>query len=103
MIASYLPPSLLCIALVWMLGSRIYSSLVKGGAEPADSIGEGAMYAGSKQSAAKRNLRRYTRVLLSVVLLGASIYIILSDTYDDAQEKWAFGTIGSLLGYWLKK
>ena len=41
--------------------------------------------------------------LLSLTLLGASLYIILSDSYSQDVQKWAFGIIGSLIGYWFRR
>jgi len=41
------------------------------------------------------------RVVLSLVVVLAALYIILSRRFPEASEKWAFGTIGLILGYWL--
>lgn len=43
------------------------------------------------------------RAILSVAVLGASLWVILSGGYQDATEKWAFGAIGTVLGYWFKR
>jgi len=40
-------------------------------------------------------------VLISLVLLGAGLWVILFVHYDDATQKWAFGAVGSIVGYWL--
>ena len=40
-------------------------------------------------------------LLISVVLLGAALWVILARRYGDATQKWAFGAAGSILGYWL--
>jgi len=42
------------------------------------------------------------RFSVSVILLGSSLYIILSNKYPDASVKWAFGTAGLVIGYWLR-
>jgi hypothetical protein len=42
------------------------------------------------------------QVLLSLVLVGASLLIILSQAYDPNSKHWAFGTIGTIVGFWLK-
>ena len=42
------------------------------------------------------------RVSISLLVLIAALFIILSKQYDGDQQKWAFGTIGTVLGYWLK-
>ena len=43
------------------------------------------------------------QLILSAVLLGASVYVILSGKYTADTQKWAFGIVGTLLGYWLKQ
>lgn len=41
--------------------------------------------------------------LVSLALLATSLYIILSHTYDESAQKWAFGAAGSILGFWLSR
>jgi hypothetical protein len=40
-------------------------------------------------------------VLISLALLGASLWIILSNRYDADAEKWAFASSGSIVSFWL--
>jgi hypothetical protein len=41
------------------------------------------------------------KALISFVLLGAAIYILVIEPFpSDASEKWAYGILGTLLGYW---
>lgn len=42
------------------------------------------------------------RVGVSVVALGASLYIILVNSYPDSIDKWAFATAGLVIGYWFR-
>lgn len=42
-------------------------------------------------------------VLISLVVLASSLYTIMSGTYPDATQKWAYGSVGTILGFWLKK
>lgn len=43
-------------------------------------------------------------IVISVLVLLSALYVVLlGAAYSDAQQKWAFGAIGTLLGYWLKK
>ena len=43
-------------------------------------------------------------IVLSLLVLLSALYVVLfAGSYSDAQQKWAFGAIGTLLGYWLKK
>lgn len=39
---------------------------------------------------------------ITVVVLLASIYIILSPGFGSDKNKWAYGSIGMILGYWLR-
>ena len=45
--------------------------------------------------------REVMQIIISLVILGASLYIILSKKYDGDVQKWAFGAIGTVIGYWL--
>ncbi len=38
---------------------------------------------------------------VTVAFLFPSLYIILSRKYGDGEAKWAFGTAGTILGYWV--
>ena len=42
------------------------------------------------------------QVGISLVLLGATLYIILSTAYQPKDKHWAYGTIGMVIGFWLK-
>ena len=44
----------------------------------------------------------WTRISVTAVVLGCSIYMILSNHYSADQQKWAYGVVGIVLGYWLK-
>ena len=44
----------------------------------------------------------WVRVLVTLTVLVCALYIILSKQYEPDQQKWAFGVIGTVLGYWLK-
>lgn len=46
--------------------------------------------------------RSHMRELVTLSTLGASLYIILSRAYGEASEKWAYGMIGTVFGYWLQ-
>ena len=45
--------------------------------------------------------REVMQIIISLVILGAALYIILSKKYPDDVQKWAFGAIGTVIGYWL--
>lgn len=42
-------------------------------------------------------------VLVSVAVLCSSLFIILSGRYDDASQKWAYGSVGSIVGFWCRR
>ncbi|MBV8550390.1 MAG: hypothetical protein JOY54_03755 [Acidobacteriaceae bacterium] len=44
------------------------------------------------------------KALISGVLLGVAVYIIAFDhSSTDAAQKWAYGIIGTIVGYWLRR
>jgi len=43
-----------------------------------------------------------TRIGVSLIVLGIAATIILSKKYPGDELKWAFGTVGLVLGYWCK-
>jgi hypothetical protein len=48
------------------------------------------------------SLQKAMAVVVSMAILGCSLYIILSGNYDESSKKWAFGSAGTILGYWLR-
>jgi hypothetical protein len=42
------------------------------------------------------------QITVSVIVLAAAVYIILSGKYNDGTQKFAFGAVGTVLGFWLK-
>jgi len=42
-------------------------------------------------------------VIVTLAVLFAALFIILTDIYDDSKEKWAFGALGMVLGYVFKQ
>ncbi len=47
-----------------------------------------------------RNISMQATVTL--ILLLASLFVILSGQYDPNSQHWAFATVGTILGFWLK-
>ena len=41
------------------------------------------------------------QVIISLAVLGVAIFIILSTGYDSETDKWAYGIVGTIMGYWL--
>jgi hypothetical protein len=47
-------------------------------------------------------IRTVMAPLVSVTVLLACLYVILSGGYRPDGEKWAFGSIGTIIGFWFK-
>jgi hypothetical protein len=42
------------------------------------------------------------KVGFTVVLLAGALFVILANKYTPTDKHWAYATIGTLIGYWLK-
>jgi hypothetical protein len=42
------------------------------------------------------------RLALSAILLAAALFVILTKRYSPQDKHWAYGTIGTIVGFWLK-
>ena len=42
------------------------------------------------------------KVTVTLSILGAALFVILSQKYPDDYAKWAFGVSGLVVGYWLR-
>jgi len=42
-------------------------------------------------------------VFVSVAVLCSALFVILSGRYDDASQKWAFGSVGTIIGFWCRR
>ncbi len=49
-----------------------------------------------------KNLRPIMQVVVTLALLVPCLLVIVSDGYDQNSKHWAFGTVGTILGFWLK-
>ena len=43
-----------------------------------------------------------TQVIVSFAILGAVFYVIVCKQYTANDTKWAYGIVGTVIGYWLK-
>jgi hypothetical protein len=50
----------------------------------------------------QRRIKVFCQVGTSAVVLIAALYIILSGAYPEDYNKWAFGIVGVVVGYWLR-
>jgi len=39
--------------------------------------------------------------IVTTIMLGAALYIILSQSFTEADVKWAYGMVGIIIGHWL--
>jgi hypothetical protein len=51
----------------------------------------------------KRDIKPMMQVGISIIFLCAAFFIIISHSYDPKDKQWAYGTAGTILGYWLKR
>ncbi|MCS7206921.1 MAG: hypothetical protein NZ951_03165 [Dehalococcoidia bacterium] len=42
-------------------------------------------------------------IVMTLALLGCSLFILLSKTFTADREKWATGVIGGLMGFWFNE
>jgi hypothetical protein len=47
------------------------------------------------------NSKLLIQFIFSLIILIVSFYMVLSKQYSDETNKWAFGMIGLIIGYWL--
>jgi len=81
----------------------------KGGAEvtPKRAAGRDMQQISISRPAKRRLVPSRTSwmpIAISLLVLLSALYVILSkNAYADPQQKWAFGIVGTILGYWFKK
>lgn len=56
----------------------------------------------SANKAKTENQQKWMAVGVTVVLGSAALFVVLSKQYDQDSLKWAFGALGTIIGYWLK-
>ena len=44
----------------------------------------------------------FIRIGVSVSVLAAALFVILSQRFTEDYSKWAFGMVGLVVGYWLR-
>lgn len=42
------------------------------------------------------------QAIVTVVAIGLALWIILSNQFPEDSKKWAYGIIGTVIGFWLK-
>jgi hypothetical protein len=41
------------------------------------------------------------QVVLTLLILGSSLFVILSGRYPPTDKQWAYGVTGTIFGYWM--
>jgi hypothetical protein len=57
----------------------------------------------SAGGAGKANVTLIMQVIISLALLAAGLFMVLSATSTPQAQHWGYGTLGSVLGFWLKR
>ena len=52
---------------------------------------------------ADNNITTYMPAFISVIVLIASLWVIQSKKYTPTDRHWAYGALGTIVGYWLHK
>ena len=52
-------------------------------------------------TAAELGLDILMRIIVSLVLLLAALWVVLSQRYQPTDRHWAYGIIGTVVGFWL--
>jgi hypothetical protein len=82
-----------------LLGARSTKSLKATGVASNDR----QPLAHDRAAAPKTTMRSAMMAVVTVLVLASGLYIILSKSYDDATQKWAFASIGAIVGFWLSR
>jgi hypothetical protein len=48
-------------------------------------------------------LNRHTQSVITLVVLVAGLFVIISGNYDESTQKWAFSIVGMILGASLRR
>lgn len=48
------------------------------------------------------NIRLTISVVISLIVLAPALWVILSKRYSPREKHWAYATIGTIVGFWLR-
>lgn len=48
-------------------------------------------------------IRLIVSIAVTGIVLCSALYVILISTHSEESQKWAFGSVGTVIGYWLKQ
>ena len=55
-----------------------------------------------KKTVMPKHIRMIMAVTVSLAVLGCSLYMVVSNRYDADNQKFAYGFIGTIIGFWLR-
>lgn len=90
-LASFTIVALVLLRAHWLMNLAV----TLGGEQERPPITEPSVWSDGKA------IRLRMAVGVSLLVLIAALWIILVASYPADQEKWAYGAIGAILGYWL--
>ena len=93
---------LFCATLFAAAASSIAKLGAQGFRKPLVGRRPGTIDLHASASEKSENSTLWMRIIVTLTVLLCALYIILSRHYEADQQKWAFGVIGTVLGYWLK-
>lgn len=102
----YLTVGALIVALAGMLAYRLLGAPSQremgagAGVQAETTKGRGEAPASEDHRA---KVRTVMMVVVTVLVLVSGLYVILSKNYDDGTQKWAFASIGAIVGFWLHR
>jgi hypothetical protein len=63
--------------------------------------GPGVIEEGLKKIQETKEQKLIYTGIVTVLVLSSSLFVIVSQKYHEADRKWAYGAVGTILGYWL--
>ena len=58
-------------------------------------------FAAAHTEVSRDQVRLIMQVVVSLVFMGAVLFVILSKRYKKEDQNWAYGTLGLIIGFWL--
>jgi hypothetical protein len=46
-------------------------------------------------------INQLTCAIISLILFGGALWVIVSQRYTPTDRHWAYGTVGTIVGFWL--
>ena len=80
--------------IIWQSDTWLSSRSVKWGGDPNEDL--------SPSMTPSEVVDLIMPIVVTLAVLGCALYVIISKAYPEANQKWAFGAIGTILGFWLK-